>query len=126
MTPETRLFPVTSGAFRECHVGGACGPTQDPAAGSGMGTAWPMFLPPMCTLTHKLSGEPLLLGEEGAAPQQCPRRAREKPRAGPGARGRTDPEGPLQGAIEWNHVTSKAAYTSVCAGGVRITWGAES
>lgn len=119
MTPETRLFPVTSGAFRECHVGGACGPTQDPAAGSGMGTAWPMFLPPIRTLTHKLR-------EEGAAPQQCPRRAREKPRAGQGARGRADPEGPLQGAIEWNHVTSKAAYTSVCAGGVRITWGAES
>lgn len=81
------------------------------------------YVPPIYTLTHKLSGEPLLLGEEGAAPQQCPRRAREKSRAGQGARGRADAEGPLQGAIEWNHVTSKVAYTPVCAGGVRITWG---
>lgn len=28
MTPERKLFPVTSDAFRECCVGGACGPTQ--------------------------------------------------------------------------------------------------
>lgn len=84
------------------------------------------YVLPICTLTHTLSGEPLLLGEEGTAPQQCPGRAREKSSAGQGARGRADPEGPLQGAVEWNHVTSKAAYTPVCGGGLRITWGAGS